>query len=243
MLCLCRRFACWLAMILISAALWPAAAGESFPFGSELMLDAAPMHGSKQIPMLEIEDDGTASIDLWCTSLHAQATITDEFHYDRAGAAGEPHSRTARSQRCANRMRSRPASQRRHASFGAWPSHQVAAQWRPRRTVGRRHAALPANDELIDAAPRSEKSHPAPTPVTFFRNERRGSSGSVADASPQPSRAGGSAQCDGGKSFSASSTAALTGSAGAIRKSSDCRDRRHSRIPQLRKSRSTRLTR
>ena len=34
MLCLCRRFACWLAMILISAALWPAAAGESFPFGT-----------------------------------------------------------------------------------------------------------------------------------------------------------------------------------------------------------------
>ncbi len=78
MLCLCRRFACWLAMILISAALWPAAAGESFPFGSELMLDAAPMHGSKRIPMLEIEDDGTASIDLWCESLHAQATITDD---------------------------------------------------------------------------------------------------------------------------------------------------------------------
>jgi len=78
MLCLCRGFACWLAMILISAALWPAAAGESFPFGSELMLDAAPMHGSKRIPMLEIEDDGTASIDLWCTSLHAQATIADD---------------------------------------------------------------------------------------------------------------------------------------------------------------------
>jgi hypothetical protein len=78
MLCLCRGFACWLAMILISAALWPAAAGESFPFGSELMLDAAPMPGSKRIPMLEIEDDGTASIDLWCTSLHAQATITDD---------------------------------------------------------------------------------------------------------------------------------------------------------------------
>ncbi len=77
MLCLCRRFACWLAMILASAALWPAAAGEGFPFGSELILDAAPMHGSKRIPMLEIEDDGTASIDLWCTSLHAQATVGD----------------------------------------------------------------------------------------------------------------------------------------------------------------------
>jgi hypothetical protein len=78
MLCLCRRFACWLAVFLASAALWSAAAGESFPFGSELMLEAVPMHGSKRIPMLEIEDDGTASIDLWCTSLHAQATIADD---------------------------------------------------------------------------------------------------------------------------------------------------------------------
>ncbi len=36
------------------------------------------MPGSKRIPMLEIEDDGTTSIDLWCTSLHAQATVTDD---------------------------------------------------------------------------------------------------------------------------------------------------------------------
>jgi hypothetical protein len=78
MLCLCRRLAYWFAVVLASAALWPAAAGEDFPFGSELILDAAPMHGSKRIPMLEIEDDGTASIDLWCTSLHAQAMIADD---------------------------------------------------------------------------------------------------------------------------------------------------------------------
>ena len=70
--------ACGLAVFLASAALWSATAGESFPFGSELMLDAAPMHGSKRIPMLEIEDDGTASIDLWCTSLRGQATIADD---------------------------------------------------------------------------------------------------------------------------------------------------------------------
>jgi META domain len=78
MLCLCRRCACSIAILLASAALWPAAAGDGFPFGSELMLEAAPMQGSKRVPMLEIEDDGTASIDLWCTSLHAQATITDD---------------------------------------------------------------------------------------------------------------------------------------------------------------------
>ncbi len=77
MLCLCRRCACSLAAILASAALWPAVAAQSFPFGSELILDAAPMHDSKRIPMLEIEDDGTASIDLWCTSLQARATVGD----------------------------------------------------------------------------------------------------------------------------------------------------------------------
>jgi hypothetical protein len=78
MLCLRRRFACWLAVILASAAPWPALAGDGFPFGSELMLDAAPMHGSKRIPMLEIEDDGSVSIDLWCTSLRGRAAVTDD---------------------------------------------------------------------------------------------------------------------------------------------------------------------
>jgi len=73
-----RRCACWLAVLVASAALGSAVAGESFPFGSELMLDVAPMVGSKRIPMLEVEDDGTASIDLWCSSLHAQATIADD---------------------------------------------------------------------------------------------------------------------------------------------------------------------
>lgn len=78
MLCLCRRFACWLAVILASATPWLALAGDGFPFGSELMLDASPMHGSKRMPMLEIEDDGSASIDLWCTSLRGRATVTGD---------------------------------------------------------------------------------------------------------------------------------------------------------------------
>ena len=77
-----RRFAPLFALSIAAAAAaavaWSARAGEPFPFGSELMLDAAPLPGSKRIPMLEIEDDGTASIDLWCTSLHGQATIADD---------------------------------------------------------------------------------------------------------------------------------------------------------------------
>ncbi len=71
----CRRCACLFVLLIPAAAASFAVAGEPFPFGSELLLDAAPTPGSKRIPMLEIEDDGTASIDLWCTSLQARATV------------------------------------------------------------------------------------------------------------------------------------------------------------------------
>ena len=63
--------------VIVWTTVWPVRASEPFPFGSELMLDVAPMHGSKRVPMIEIEDDGTASIDLWCASLKAQATVND----------------------------------------------------------------------------------------------------------------------------------------------------------------------
>ena len=62
---------------LLVVSLSPTVAGDAFPFGSTLMLDAAPMRGSKRIPMIEITENGTASIDLWCASARAQAVITD----------------------------------------------------------------------------------------------------------------------------------------------------------------------
>jgi META domain len=63
------------ALLVLIIAVWSAHASEPFPFGSELMLDVAPLHGSKRLPMIEIEDDGSASIDLWWASLRGQATI------------------------------------------------------------------------------------------------------------------------------------------------------------------------
>ena len=65
------------AAVVMSMADRPVRASEPFPFGSERMLDVAPMHGSRRVPMIEIEDDGTASIDLWCASLKAQATVNN----------------------------------------------------------------------------------------------------------------------------------------------------------------------
>jgi hypothetical protein len=75
MLCPGRRFACFCALFFLAVLPWPADASELFPFGSELMLDAAPMQGTKRMPMLEIDDNGSTSIDLWCTSVQAQATV------------------------------------------------------------------------------------------------------------------------------------------------------------------------
>lgn len=78
MLTPCRRHACLFALLIAVGVPSMAGASEPFPFGSELMLDASPMPDSKRIPMLEIEDDGSASIDLWCTSLRGQATVTGD---------------------------------------------------------------------------------------------------------------------------------------------------------------------
>jgi hypothetical protein len=72
-----RRF-CFFALLIAAAAANPAGAADSFPFGNELMLDVAPMHGSKRVPMLEIEDDGATTIDLWCTSLHGHTTVNED---------------------------------------------------------------------------------------------------------------------------------------------------------------------
>ena len=51
------------------------ASDRAFPFDRELMLEAAPMPGSKRVPILEIDANGAASIDLWCASLRGQANV------------------------------------------------------------------------------------------------------------------------------------------------------------------------
>jgi hypothetical protein len=66
-----------LVLLVLMIFLAPAAAGDSFPFGTTLMLDAAPLRGSKRIPMLEISESGAVSIDLWCASARAQAVVAD----------------------------------------------------------------------------------------------------------------------------------------------------------------------
>ena len=72
-----RARRCVLVLLLLAVSPSLAAAGESFPFGTTLMLDAVPMRGSKRIPMLEIAENGAAAIDLWCATARAQAVVAD----------------------------------------------------------------------------------------------------------------------------------------------------------------------
>jgi heat shock protein HslJ len=74
-----RRYGLRLACFLTLGLALPVAASErSFPFDSELMLDVAPMPGSKRVPIIEIGANGAASIDLWCASLRGQASVSDD---------------------------------------------------------------------------------------------------------------------------------------------------------------------
>jgi heat shock protein HslJ len=53
----------------------PHALAQPFPFGSELVLDANPMPGSKKLPVLDVGQNGSADIELWCNSVKAQLVV------------------------------------------------------------------------------------------------------------------------------------------------------------------------
>jgi heat shock protein HslJ len=72
-----RRLATrWLVVAVFAGIPLAAAAAETaFPFGSELLLDGKPMRGTKRLPSLSIEQDGTVAIALWCGNLRGHADV------------------------------------------------------------------------------------------------------------------------------------------------------------------------
>jgi heat shock protein HslJ len=66
------------ALALAGSMLSAAASDRAFPFGSELVLDAAPQPGSKRVPTIEIDQDGAVSFNLWCARASGSATVTDD---------------------------------------------------------------------------------------------------------------------------------------------------------------------
>ena len=57
----------------------PVQAAAEFPFEVELLFDAKPLPGSKRIPMLEIYEDGRATIDLWCYSGNGRIEVKGDM--------------------------------------------------------------------------------------------------------------------------------------------------------------------
>src|SRR5262245_66419598 len=53
-----------------------ATAVDQFPFDQELLLDAAPMRPGKRMPILVVEANGHANIDLWCKTVSARVDIS-----------------------------------------------------------------------------------------------------------------------------------------------------------------------
>jgi hypothetical protein len=52
-------------------------AAELFPFSQELLLDTEPMRPGKRMPILTVEANGDARIDLWCRTVPARVEISD----------------------------------------------------------------------------------------------------------------------------------------------------------------------
>ena len=63
------------AMLLLTCGV--AVPAEPFPFDQELLLDAAPMRPGKRMPILTVEQNGNARIDLWCRTVPAHMEISD----------------------------------------------------------------------------------------------------------------------------------------------------------------------
>ena len=64
-------------IVLSILACGAAAPADQFPFDQEFLLDAAPMRPGKRMPILLVEPNGNAKIDLWCKSVPARVEISD----------------------------------------------------------------------------------------------------------------------------------------------------------------------
>lgn len=65
------------AAILLLLACETGAPAEQFPFDQELILNAAPMRPGKRMPVLAVDPNGNARIDLWCRTVSARVEISD----------------------------------------------------------------------------------------------------------------------------------------------------------------------
>jgi hypothetical protein len=71
-----RRFGVFTICALIAGVVAGAAAANAeFPFERELILQAKPISPAKRLPMLMVEANGNATIDLWCKSVPGRVEL------------------------------------------------------------------------------------------------------------------------------------------------------------------------
>jgi hypothetical protein len=83
---------CVLAVTLVAVVVASAVAvaqNSGFPFGAEMTLDAAPMRGSKRVPVMEIGDNGEVQLDLFCKRARGQFSIANDTVIFIAGAVDD----------------------------------------------------------------------------------------------------------------------------------------------------------
>jgi hypothetical protein len=68
---------CAAGILILMSVCGAGVAAEPFPFGQELLLDAAPMRPGKRMPILTVEANGEARLDLWCRTVPARVEIAD----------------------------------------------------------------------------------------------------------------------------------------------------------------------
>jgi heat shock protein HslJ len=68
----------WLLRLAFSALICApvaALAQNEFPFDSELILDTAPMRGSKRIPNMDVAASGAIALEMWCNRIEGQLVV------------------------------------------------------------------------------------------------------------------------------------------------------------------------
>jgi hypothetical protein len=78
-----------LAAVLLSFICTATILAQPFPFDQELLLDAEPMRPGKRMPILTVEANGNARIDLWCRTVSARVEIADASMKIEAGPLPE----------------------------------------------------------------------------------------------------------------------------------------------------------
>ena len=67
-----------LALMICGSALGgPAHAQAEFPYDRVMLLDVAPMRPLKRVPILTVQENGSATIELWCRTASARVQVSN----------------------------------------------------------------------------------------------------------------------------------------------------------------------